>query len=250
MKTIYLSPHLDDVVFSCGGYIWDQIQQGQEVEIWTIFAGDPPNGELSDLAYSIHKSWKLNENVVAARREEDLEACRILGAEARHLPFPDAIYRSSRNGVPYYQQGEDIFGGLDPREAGLIDKVRDALKVMLPEECELITPLVIGNHVDHEVTRKAAARLGRCLTYYADYPYAREPDGQEIIRFMENSREWQADQLQVSVDGMERWWRAACAYRSQISTFWKNDEELRKEIRDYSGIVGGFRLWKAVEEGH
>jgi len=250
MKIIYLSPHLDDAVFSCGGWIWDQVQRGLEVEIWTIFAGDPPPGDLSDLARSIHKSWKLTENVVETRREEDKEACRILGVEARYLPFPDCIYRFSQDGDPYYQEGVDIFSGLDPREVDLIDMVSVALKEMLAEEGELIIPLAIGNHVDHEITRKAASRLGRCLSYYTDYPYARESEGKQIIRIMEKSREWQADQLQVSAMGMDFWWQAAQAYRSQISTFWEDEGDLRNEIGEFSRNLGGFRLWKAVEEGH
>jgi LmbE family N-acetylglucosaminyl deacetylase len=249
MKTIYLSPHLDDAVFSCGGWIWEQVQRGQEVEIWTIFAGDPPPGDLSDLARSIHQSWNLTENVVETRREEDQEACRILGAGARYFPFPDCIYRFSEDEEPFYQQGEDIFGGLDPREADLIDQVSFALKENLPEEGELIIPLAIGNHVDHEVTRKAATRLGRCLSYYTDYPYARDPEGAQIIQIMENSREWQADQLPISAPGMDLWWRAARAYGSQISTFWEDESDLRKEISEFSRNLGGFRLWKDVEGG-
>lgn len=249
MKTIYLSPHLDDAVFSCGGWIWEQVQQGQDVEIWTIFAGDPPPEDLSDLARSIHKSWDLTVNVVQTRREEDQEACRILGVQARYFPFLDCIYRFTQDGDPYYQEGGDLFSGLDPREIDLIDLVSVALQEMLPDEGELIIPLAIGNHVDHEITRKAASRLGRCLSYYADYPYARESEGKKILRIMEETYEWQADQLQVSAKGMDFWWQAAQAYRSQISTFWEDEGDLRKEISEFSRNLGGFRLWKAVEEG-
>jgi len=42
MHWIYLSPHLDDAVLSCGGIIWQQVQSGHQVEIWTICAADPP----------------------------------------------------------------------------------------------------------------------------------------------------------------------------------------------------------------
>lgn len=249
MKNIYLSPHLDDVVFSCGGWIWEQVQKGQEVEIWTIFAGDSPPGELSELANSIHQSWELTGDVVETRREEDRKACRILGAKARHLSFPDSIYRISPAGEPYYQQRAEIFGGLDPREVGMIDRVKTALLAILPETAHLIVPLAIGNHVDHEVVRKAASRLERSLSFYADYPYVREEEGLEIIRIMESSHEWLADQRQISAEGLERWWRAAGAYESQLSTFWKDGDALKNEIMDYSIFWGGFKLWRAVEEG-
>ena len=248
MKTIILSPHLDDAIFSCGGWIWEQITKGMDLEIWTIFAGDPPAGELSDLARSIHASWGLSQDVVRIRREEDREACRIVGAGLRHFPFLDCIYRSASDGSPYYQQGADIFSGLDQREAGLIDDVKNMLADQLPAEANLVVPLAIGNHVDHEVTRKAVTRLERDLTYYVDYPYAREPEGQEILRIMDDSSEWQPVQAQISDQGLDRWWQAACAYGSQISTFWEDEGVLREEIKDFSRKIHGFNLWKAVEE--
>lgn len=248
MKTIILSPHLDDAIYSCGGWIWEQAEKGADLEIWTVFAGDPPEGDLSDLARSLHNSWGLSEGVVQIRREEDHKACGMAGAIVRHLPFPDCIYRRSPGGEHFYQQGADIFSGLDPREAGLIDEVKDALLALLPDQAKLIVPLGIGNHVDHEVTRKAVTRLGRDLFYYADYPYAREPEGQEILRIMGESDEWQPEQAPLSEEGLERWWQTARAYGSQLSTFWEDEEALRQDLRDFSVTIGGFRLWEALEE--
>ena len=248
MKTIYLSPHLDDVVFSCGGWIWEQTHKGQEVEIWTICAGDPPPGSLSDLAKFLHQSWELDENAVRIRRDEDQEACRIIGAVPRHLSFLDCIYRLSPPGEPFYQTEVDIFGGLDPREADLLDRVSTALGDLLPTESDLIVPLGIGNHVDHELTRKAASRLGRRLHYYADYPYAHELEGRETLKFMEGAREWECDQLQITEKGLDRWWQGARAYGSQITTFWENEGALRREIKQFSDFLGGMKLWVAREE--
>ena len=248
MKTIYLSPHLDDAVFSCGGWIWEQTQKGQNVEIWTICSGDPPAGSLSDLARSLHQSWTLTDNAVQIRREEDREACRVIGVFPRHFPYLDCIYRSSSQGEAYYQNEADIFGGLDPREADLVAEISAELKDKLPQEAELIVPLGIGNHVDHELTRKAASRLGRKLSYYADYPYARDLEGQEVLKIMEDSREWQGGQLQVSERGLDQWWLGARAYKSQITTFWEDEGALRREIKDYSAFLGGMKLWEALEE--
>jgi LmbE family N-acetylglucosaminyl deacetylase len=50
MRWIYLSPHFDDAVLSCGGLIFEQARQGIPIEIWTIFAGNPPPGPLSMFA--------------------------------------------------------------------------------------------------------------------------------------------------------------------------------------------------------
>lgn len=248
MKTIYLSPHLDDVVFSCGGWIWEQTQQGHDVEIWTICAGDPPAESLSEFAAMLHRSWNLGDDAVEIRRQEDQEACQVIGAVPRHLSFLDCIYRSSPEGEPFYQTGEDIFGGLDPREADLIAEVSAALEELLPRTGNLIVPLGIGNHIDHDLTRKAASRLERELLYYADYPYARDLEGQESLKIMHSSREWQGMELTLSKVGLERWWQAAQAYRSQIRTFWEDEADLEREITDFSSFLGGMKLWEALEE--
>ena len=249
MKTIYLSPHLDDAIFSCGGWIWEQIQKGQEVEIWTICAGDPLPGSLSELARSLHQSWNLDINAVKIRREEDSKACQIIGAVPRHLNFQDCIYRLSPQGEPFYQTESAIFGGLDPQEADLIDRVSAALEEQLPQGVDLIVPLGIGNHVDHELTRKAASRLGRSLSYYADFPYARDLEGQEILRIMTDSHEWQGEHQQVTEEGLHQWWQGARAYASQITTFWEDEEVLLNEIKQFSDFLGGMTIWKAIEEG-
>ncbi|MBN2499463.1 MAG: PIG-L family deacetylase, partial [Anaerolineales bacterium] len=57
LKLIYLSPHLDDVALSCGGLVWEQAQAGMAVEVWSVCAGDPPPGELSEYARSLHARW-------------------------------------------------------------------------------------------------------------------------------------------------------------------------------------------------
>jgi LmbE family N-acetylglucosaminyl deacetylase len=248
MKTIYISPHLDDAIFSCGGWIWEQTRRGQEVEIWTICAGDLPPGPLSGLARSLHQSWNLSENAVKIRREEDRKACQIIGAVPRHFSFLDCIYRISPQGDAFYETESGLFGGLDPREMDLIDRVRATLADCLPEEAELIVPLGIGNHVDHELTRKAASRLEWSLSYYADYPYAREIEGQEILTFMEESREWQVENKEVSEQGLDQWWQGARAYASQITTFWEDEGALRREIKDFSDFLEGMKIWKALEE--
>jgi LmbE family N-acetylglucosaminyl deacetylase len=248
MKTIYLSPHLDDAVFSAGGWIWEQTQDGQEVEIWTICAGDPPPGALSSFAAELHQSWNLGKDAVQIRREEDKESCRILGAVPRHFHYLDCIYRSSPDGESLYSNVADIVGGLDPREADLIDLVSRDLKEALPKDAEVIVPLGIGNHVDHELVRKAASRLERDLYYYADYPYARDSEGQEILKFMEGSQEWQGEQMQVSKEGLDRWFQGAIAYVSQISTFWEDGSALENEIKQFSAYLGGFIRWEALDE--
>ncbi len=45
MKTwIFVSAHFDDVVLSAGGLVWELTRRGDQVEVWTVCAGNPPAG--------------------------------------------------------------------------------------------------------------------------------------------------------------------------------------------------------------
>ena len=248
MKWIFLSPHLDDVVYSCGGFIWDLTDAGQDVEVWTICAADPLPGSLSPFAASLHSDWGLAENAYQIRREEDQLAMQILGAQSRYFSFLDCIYRQSSGGEYFYDSEEAIFGGLDVRESGLIDDLTADLESELPGDSRVIAPLGIGNHVDHELTRKAANRLSRSASYYADYPYAREAEGREILNFISSSDEWSAETFPVSEAGISRWVQASLAYESQLSIFWENEGALKNEIRHFADFLGGMKVWKTIPE--
>jgi LmbE family N-acetylglucosaminyl deacetylase len=247
MRYTYLSPHLDDAVFSCGGLIWEQTQQGHTVEIWTIFADDPPPGELSSLATSLHQDWDLTHDPIQIRRNEDSEACQILGAKPKYLPYLDCIYRKSAQGDFYYQREEDIFGGMDPADHTLIDLLSQDLKDHLPPDAAIAAPLGIGNHVDHEITRKAVRELSVPIYYYADYPYLREPDGREILSFMERSEDWKMDIFPISENGIKKWHLASLAYSSQVPIFWESEGSLLDEIQEIVGIFDGIALWIPLE---
>src|SRR3954449_7408206 len=97
---IYLSPHLDDAALSCGGQIFAASQGGERVLIVTITAGNPV-GSVSSYAASLHSRWELVD-ATEARRQEDLAACAILGAESLHWAVPDCIYRVDAQGNPFY----------------------------------------------------------------------------------------------------------------------------------------------------
>ena len=246
MKWIYLSPHLDDVIYSCGGLIWEQTLAGEAVEIWTICAADPPDEPLSPFAETLHHYWGLGKNAVHVRREEDRKASQVVGAVPRYFSFLDCIYRKSDSGNYYYLSDQDLFGGLDPGEANLIITLTEELKDQLPTAARIVVPLGIGNHVDHDLTRKAASRLGIPLYYYADYPYARETEGKEILNFMARSAEWEEEIFLISEKGSQGWQEASGSYQSQNPIFWENEEALKEEILAYSSSMGGVRLWKTA----
>lgn len=247
MNWLYISPHLDDAVFSCGGLIWEQVGAGQAVEVWTICAGDALPGPLSAYASSLHTRWGAGPEAAALRREEDRQACRRLGAGYRHFSYPDAIYRRDpQNGEALYTSDEDLFRPLASAEHRLVEELSLLLKGELPPDWQLVCPITLGNHVDHQLVRAAVeravtGRLGQPVWYYADLPYVLKYNElpMNLVAGMKLAR------FPVSQAGLAAWLEAAAAYASQISTFWASVEAMRADLSAYCRESGGVPLRKS-----
>ncbi|MCS7010123.1 MAG: PIG-L family deacetylase [Anaerolineales bacterium] len=239
MRWVYLSPHFDDAVLSCGGLMYEQAQQGQAVEIWTICAGSPPPAPLSPLAQRIHLLWRTGsaEETVHLRREEDRQAAARLGANILHGPLPDCIYRRAPNGEALYTQG--VFVPWSPLERNLPAQIAAWLSEHLTPEDVLVSPLAIGGHVDHLLVRLAAERLERALRYYADVPYVLK-----AAAVLQSITTGLASTLHpVSENGMQAWAEAVAAYRSQLFMLFKTEGRMKSALRRYARQHGGLRLW-------
>jgi LmbE family N-acetylglucosaminyl deacetylase len=241
LKLVYLSPHLDDVALSCGGLVWEQTQAGMAVEIWSVCAGDPPPGELSTYARSLHARWDTGPEAIAVRQQEDIESLAILGATARHLAIPDVIYRrSAKTGTAYVNSDAELFGDVHLEEDALIDRLVTEFAEWLPGEAQVVCPVTLGHHIDHQIVRAAAERLGRPLWYYADYPYVLE-DAVRIAGLLPEGTRMEV--YPISAGGLQAWQACVAAHRSQISTFWPDLESMQAAIRNYCIQIGGVRLW-------
>jgi len=242
MRWIYISPHFDDAVLSCGGLIWDQTKKGTPVEIWTICAGDAQPGPLSPLAMACHQQWGLGsaEEVVAARRTENQDAAKLVGAETVNFSIPDCIYRQSPNGELLYQEG--VFVPIHPFEENLDSDIAAAMVTELQPDDVVVSPLAIGNHIDHILTRRAAEKLGRPILYYADIPYLLDhPEMLELAMagFTETL-------YPVTEQGVGIWQNGISAYGSQILMLFKTGEKMQEAIFLYWENLHGIRLWHAA----
>ncbi len=242
MRWVYLSPHLDDVVLSCGGLIWEQLRAGEAVEIWTICAGDPPPGSLTPYALGLHERWQTGSSPVEERRHEDLRACQRLGAQTRHFNVPDCIYRSLPDGSPVVMSDEELF---QPLKEGELPRVESLSRELAERSgsARLVSPLAMGGHMDHRLTRAAAEAAGRPLWYYADFPYVMM-NRLDLRAWAQPG--WQDFRLPVSAEGLAAWQEAVAAYRSQISTFWGGEAEMRARLAEYlEQFEGGSMLLAA-----
>jgi LmbE family N-acetylglucosaminyl deacetylase len=243
---VYLSPHFDDAAFSCGGQIHSHAQNGKSVLIVTVMAGEPTDNLVSDYARGLHERWQLHNDTVAMRSAEDVEACRILGADHMHLKAPDCIYRvHPETDQPLYSVRPEIFGDVHPADRGLVKEL-SGLIAELPACDRLYVPLTVGNHVDHQITRMAAERSNRTkLLFYEDYPYAREPGALQAVIGTGNVG-WLPIVMPLKEEDLRAKVDAFMAYRSQVGTFFADKSDLETQVNEYSKKVGGERVWQAT----
>ena len=239
MKWIYLSPHLDDAIYSCGALIDQQVKQGLQVEIWTIFAGQFDARKLSDFAKDIHQRWGTGLLSIQARRIEDQKACAFLGAVPQYYNFQDVIYRYKSDGKPEIMKDADLFRKFESRDLQLKERIKSALCNSLQglENIQVCAPLGLGNHIDHQLVRNAIneAQLENPVYYYADFPYVVR---EEAIVSLENR-----EQYELSEENVQAWCKAIAIYATQISTFWEQETEICEEIIPYWHNKGGSSLW-------
>ncbi|MEM7153269.1 MAG: PIG-L family deacetylase [Myxococcota bacterium] len=155
MTRVYVSPHLDDAVFSCAAGIVACRAAGRRVVVITVFGADQPQ-----------------------RRAEDRAALASVGAECMHLDFADAPVR--RGLVPSFHSLV-----VQPRlQSTEVERIAHALRRYLAviEPRESWWPLGIGGHLDHRTLFAASRLIERPASYYDDRPYAFVPAWAELRR--------------------------------------------------------------------
>jgi LmbE family N-acetylglucosaminyl deacetylase len=248
-QVIYLSPHLDDVVFSCGGQIYRQTSAGMAVLVVTVAAGDPPAVAPSEFVQLLHERWQLTEvaevegkgaiaTACAGRRNEDALACRILGADYVHWDFLDCIYRlHPETEEPLYQTRDDIFGDVHPADE-LAGQLRRQMAA-LPAHQQLFVPLTAGHHVDHQLTRAAAEQcFGTTnLLYYEDYPYVLDRTALDAVLDANDRGQWEPQVMKFSEAALEAKVAAVLAYESQLSSFFTDHHDVEVQIKAHARRV-------------
>ncbi|MEM8932071.1 MAG: PIG-L family deacetylase [Acidobacteriota bacterium] len=242
-EAIYLSPHLDDVVLSCGGRMHRRAARGENVLAVTVFTGDVPDGPLSELAATVLMHMGLSrEEASERRRQEDLAACELLGAEAIHWPYDDATYRRDEAGEPSYTTARELFAGTPTAaDTDLEDELVEAFGQLPPADL-IAAPLGVGGHVDHLLVRRAAERVfGQKVAFYEDFPYVRKLFA--LRRTVGDRRQWHSVPEPLDPSDLVAKVRAVAAYTSQVPPLFGDERRMERQIRRRAKRVGGERLW-------
>ncbi len=241
---IYLAPHLDDAVLSCGGQIVRRIGSGERVLVVTCFAGREPPGRLSPFARRLHWVCGLHVDAIARRRSEDCRACHRLGAAVLHLEELEAIYRRDpRSGSPLYASQRALFDACHAADGELLDRLAGRLAELSSGE-QVVVPLAVGGHVDHQLVRAAAERAIDRLTYYEDYPYVERSGA--LHKALGDPARWRSCTVALEESHIEEKLAAIASYHSQIQLLFLTSGRMTRRVRRYVRSVGGERLWCRV----
>jgi LmbE family N-acetylglucosaminyl deacetylase len=246
VKHVYLSPHLDDAVLSCGAAIHRQTSAGEQVVVITTFAGDPPvESPLSDFALVQYGYWGNPPRPMALRRAEDVTALTLLGAEAQHLAYLDAVYRVGLDGGWLYTDVDTLFGAVrsgDPLAPNENTPLADRLTGLLPEDTETVVyaPLGVGHHVDHQIVHAAARALegrGYRLAYYEDFPYAERPEAVERALADASATHWSPDVRPLDAIDLAAKVLSIGYYRSQMSILFGGSEKMPSRVWAFAAAL-------------
>ena len=167
---LFISPHLDDVAFSCAGTLNSLRRRGWRVAVATVFTRSVLGPTGFALACQLDKGLPPEVDYLAIRREEDAAFGRALGVDPLiWLDLPEAPHRG-------YASAPALFAGAraDDGVAALVAEALDAVVARVRPD-RIFAPQGVGNHADHlQVIRAVRSRPAwpAPVAWYRDLPYA------------------------------------------------------------------------------
>ncbi|ATB28592.1 PIG-L deacetylase family protein [Melittangium boletus] len=207
---LFLSPHLDDVAFSCGGTLARLKTRGWTVALVTVFTRSVLHPTGFALACQTNKGVAPEVDYMALRREEDQDFAALMRVDRLvWADLPEAPHRGYVLATIFSPPHEE-----DAIGAAVVDKLVPLLNELRPDL--VFAPQALGSHVDHVQLVRALPALGiepSRMLWYRDTPYAvREPHAQPDFAVPRNVRPLAVDvtaELSLKVAGCNR-------YRTQV----------------------------------
>jgi hypothetical protein len=219
-KQLYIiSPHFDDAVLSAG-MLMHNLQGKCDVTIINIFT-KAHNGPYTISAKQFLKSagFKNAVNLYKDRLINDRLALSLINAKQVNLNFTDALFRRKKiasNFGKILAEFDHLYPTYRLHVIKQIAKsdscsniLEKKLKLIIPKDALVFSPLSFGNHVDHLITRMVCEKLFKNLIYYSDFPYNIRSNSKKVIL-----KEYQKVALKVDMN-IKR--KLVNCYASQVS---------------------------------
>lgn len=260
---VFLSPHLDDVVLSCGATVAKLRQQGERVVILTVMAGDPPDPVPDTPAVRALRAAPADVNqAMMQRRLEDAQAATCLGVQVYHLALLDSAFRTAPalGGLtPLYPTPESQVGPVHPMDDLRVRLLATPLPFAERIKC-LYAPISAGNDVDHQLVRDWALVLSGPLSapelcFYGEFPDVLARPAQETaLRYfgsMTPALSLTAETFPVTRTELQMKLSAIACYMSEVRPMqWDNRAAMENRMIEWMQASGGGtseRFWRMVK---
>lgn len=240
----FISPHLDDAVFSAGGLL-DKLSGKVDLTVINVFtnSGDSKN-TLSARAYLKQCQEGDPSKLFAKRRKEDKVALKTWKVKVVDLPYADAMWRKTTPlnlGLPeltsvYPTYRFHVISGRVSRfDHPLMIDLAAKLKSLIKEKNYYVfCPVGFGNHADHLLVRNVcrATFASDKVFYWSDFPYYfRNQTGGNFIK------QNQLDSFEVKHNGVKKL-VAAKLYKTQFSAVVTDESTIKNPEIFYHNLVG------------
>jgi len=227
MNYFFISPHLDDAIFSAGDLI-SKLSKTSPVTIITVFSEVIKGPSTLFAKLFIHKSgFSSSQKLFSARRHEDNNVCKSLGIQNIHLNYIDVAWRKKARGhtmekfIPelahlYPTRFHILSGCIHKEDNQMMQSIAHELKHLIPRSPDTVVfcPLGVGNQVDHIIVRDICKKNFIRVLYWQDYPY--------ILKYAPNSSFMNRNKLKcrsfmdISIKS-----KFMLGYKSQIRAYFK-----------------------------
>lgn len=229
MKTaLFISPHLDDVIFSCGGTLARLSAEGWRTVLATVFTRSVSNPTGFALECQLDKGLPADVDYMALRREEDRRAADSVGVDdLLWLDYPEAPHRG-------YESAPDLFDEVCPGDEVWTEISGNLRDLFYRHEPEVVfAPQAPGGHVDHLQTIRAVLETipTEKVCWYRDTPYAiRSPEARPSSLLPHGMTETGLDissSLKTKLD-------ACSSYASQLGFQFGGDKKMREALSKFA----------------
>ena len=187
---------------------------------------------------------------MAKRRLEDERFAMFAEVSVVFLDLPDAVFRG-------YEGDEQLLGEVRDDDLAPIERIRTEVERLEPQH--VYFPLAVGNHIDHQLARRAGLALlaerpgwimpGPAWTdsvvFYEDFPYAWWNDFAVIDDLPKGAFDGLARQLALRPeyadisDQLERKISGIGLYESQLDRLFGGRREMAAAVRGYGARIAG-----------
>lgn len=172
-KYIFISPHLDDAILSCGNLIYDLKNNNKKIIIVTIFTKASKVVSQQAKEFLNQSRYENANKLFEDRKIDDLKVCKFLGVRAVHMGFIDAAWRHYNRKLIYRSNERQYSGRISYKDKDLIKELTRKLNRMIDNNNKilLLSPLGIGNHIDHLIVNNIVNKIKIDKIFWEDFPY-------------------------------------------------------------------------------